>query len=515
MIFGGFLKPKLQLSVLFSIILLLAGSALAQTTKAQLEVNETIFSVAAALNACGYDAGMENSEPVRMAVRTDVVGATRRSPDAAQALRAICVFQQDHLPPEPSMDVAQYVSLALELGDAPDFAPAVREADLPPDAARVLGLVPLLQKFYRAADLHTIWQKHQAEYAALIQRFHDPVSNVLLQTDLYLRMQFSGFVGRRFVIYLEPLLSPVQANSRNYADNYFLVVSPGQDGSVHLPEIRHTYLHYVLEPLALKHARTLERLDPLLESVQAAPMADLYKHDISLLLTECLIRAIEAHMMPGKNSERERLAVVQRSVEEGFVLTRYFYTALQGFEKESTGIKDAYGNFLYDISLDQEKKRASEVVFSREAAPEVVSPAKQTHHEVRLLDDAEERLSRGDPAGAQRLALQAVKDPSSNEDQGRAFFILARAATLSGDMEGARTYFERAVQAAHDPRMLAWSHIYLGRIFDIQDNRNQAMAHYRAALQAGDPTPDTKTAAEKGLSAPYQPPAQPTGTNPH
>lgn len=504
-----FLKPKFQFSAIFLFILLLLGSAVAQATKAQLEVSETLFSVMAALNACGYDAGLDNSQPIRLSVRTEVVGATRRSPEAAQTLRAICVFQQDHLPPDPSMDIAQYVSLALELGEPPDFASTLREADFPPDAYRVLGFVPLLQKFYRAAGLHAFWQKHQAEYGALVERFHDPISNTILQSDLYLRMQFSGFVGRRFVIYLEPLLSPAQVNSRNYADNFFLVVSPGQDGSVHLQDIRHTYLHYVLEPLALKHARTLERLDPLLGSVQTAPMADPYKHDISLLLTESLIRAIEARMLPGgKNVENARTESVQRSMQEGFILTHYFYGALVNFEKESTGVKDAYGEFLYNISLDQEKKRASDIVFSARAAPEVVSASKQSSHEIHLLDDAEERLSRGDPAGAQRIALHVIKDPQSNEDQGRAFFILARAATLSGDMQGARSYFERSVQAAHDPRTLAWSHIYLGRIFDIQDNREQAMAHYRAALQAGDPTPDTKTAAEKGLAAPYQPRSQ-------
>ena len=80
---------------------------------------------------------------------------------------------------------------------------------------------------------------------------------------------------------------------------------------------------------------------------------------------------------------------------------------------------------------------------------------------------------------------------------------------MSGDIRNAQAYFERAVQGAHDPRTLAWSHIYLGRILDIQDNREQALIHYRAALQAGDPTPDTKTAAEKGLAAPYQPPNRP------
>ena len=83
-------------------------------------------------------------------------------------------------------------------------------------------------------------------------------------------------------------------------------------------------------------------------------------------------------------------------------------------------------------------------------------------------------------------------------------FILARAAIQMGKSDEARFHFEYAIILAHDPRTLAWSHIYLGRIFDIQANRQKALRHYRAALEAGDPTPDTKTAAEKGLAGPFQ-----------
>ena len=64
--------------------------------------------------------------------------------------------------------------------------------------------------------------------------------------------------------------------------------------------------------------------------------------------------------------------------------------------------------------------------------------------------------------------------------------------------------FERTLQIAREPRMIAWTHIYLGRIYDVQPvpNREMAMSHYRAALAAGDSSPDTKSAAEKGLAAP-------------
>jgi hypothetical protein len=489
---------------------ILCGISAGQTTQAQLEVSETFFSLAAALNGCGYDAGLDSSLPLRQAVRAEVLGVVSRLPEASRALQAICEFQQEHIAAEPGRDVSQYISLALNLGRPPDFAPVIAEADLPPDAAYVLGVVPLLQRFYRTANLHAVWQKHQAEYDGLIQRFHDPVASTISQTDVYLRLQVGGYTGERFVIYLEPLLSPAQVNSRDYSNNYFLVISPGQDGSLHVPEIRHTYLHFVLEPLARTHGSYMERLDPLLQNLQRAPMESDFKQDISLLVTESLIRAIEARLLPGgKSSEEQRTDYVQHSVEEGFTLTHYFYNALLSFEKDPAGIKNAYGDLLYNIDLEQEKKRAARTKFLAQAAPELLVAPKPAAHKEQFLDDAEQRLAKGDPEGALKLAQLVVNNPKSTEDQGRAFFILARAASLSGDMQAALNYFEHAVESAHDPRTLAWSHIYLGRIFDIQEQREQALNHYRAALQAGDPTPDTKTAAEKGLAGPYQPPPRP------
>jgi tetratricopeptide (TPR) repeat protein len=196
-------------------------------------------------------------------------------------------------------------------------------------------------------------------------------------------------------------------------------------------------------------------------------------------------------------------------MEEGFVLTRYFYEALAKFEKESTGMKDAYGDLLYNIDLVKEKRRAADIVFARQSTPEIITVSRPVTRDDRLLDGAEQQLASGDAVGAQKLATEALKSPRSNAEPGRAFFILARASLLLKNMEGAQRYFERAIESAHDPRTLAWSHIYLGRILDIQEQRDTAVTHYRAALNAGDPTPDTKTAAEKGLATPYHPQAAP------
>jgi tetratricopeptide (TPR) repeat protein len=103
------------------------------------------------------------------------------------------------------------------------------------------------------------------------------------------------------------------------------------------------------------------------------------------------------------------------------------------------------------------------------------------------------------------LAQQALDE--EQEDAGRALFILAEIATANSDMQGARTYFERALQTAREPKVIAWSHIYLGRIYDLQANRDAAVDHYRAALSTGGTFPEVKSAAERGLQQPYEPPS--------
>ncbi len=127
----------------------------AAQSKATLDVNETLFSVVAAMNVCGYDQELQSSSPIRAQVRADLVEASK-SPAAAAAAKEMCRFYRDHQQGDAAHDLAQYVSLALNLGAPPDFAPKVKEADMPPDAAYVLGFVPAAQAVLRGrqAALH-------------------------------------------------------------------------------------------------------------------------------------------------------------------------------------------------------------------------------------------------------------------------------------------------------------------------------------------------------------------------
>ncbi len=460
----------------------------------------------AAVNTCGYDTELSVSNPLRSEIRGEVAKATQTSDQARTETDTLCNFYREHTQPDPARTLAQYVSLALLLEAPPGFSLKIKETDLPPDAEQVVGIVPILQKFYGAVGLDTIWVRHEEAYASLTKLYHEPLSKLLFDTEIYLKLPSSGYLGHSFSIYLEPLGAPAQTNARNYGSDYYVVISPGMTPTLKIEQIRHTYLHYLLDPLAMKHAILVEGLAPLLEQVKKAPMDESFKKDISLLVTESFIRAIEARMSStGKTSEAERQAAVQRAMEQGYVLTAYFYDTLIQFEKSPTGLRNAYDDIIERIDLHKEQKRASNLRFATRADPELVRFSQPSHP--KLLATAEQRLSAGDAESAKKLAQEALD--SKTEDAGRALFILAQVATMNRDMQGARHYFEQALGVAQEPKVVAWSHIYLGRILDLEDERAAALDHYRSALSASASLPEAKAAAEHGLQQPFELPNHP------
>ena len=472
-----------------------------------IDTSETLFSMLAALNNCGYDAELPSSDALRLTIRSEVGRNIEESETAKSAAESVCNFYRDHQQADATRTLSQYVSLALYLNPPPAFAPKVKEAELPPDAGGVLGIVPLLVKFYAAANIHEIWESHAAAYPQLMARYHDAFVKMIRDTELYLRLPSGSYLGRTFTIYVEVMGAPSEINARSYGDNYYVVIAPGSNASVKMEPIRHAYLHYLLDPTVGKYAANLAALDPLLDALKLAPMEESFKSDPVLLVTECVIRSIEARtMLGGKATPEEQNHAVDDAMAQGFVLTRYFYEKLQDFEKDSIGFRNALPSMLAQIDVRKEQKMASQIQFAATASPETLQLARP--QEGRLLITAQERLSAGDTATAEKLAKQALAEKT--EDPGRALFILAQIA-LNKNIDGARDYFEQALKATSEPKVVAWSHIYLGRIFDLQDDgenglRAQAVTHYKAALDASDSLPEAKAAAQEGLQKPYAPP---------
>ncbi len=467
----------------------------------------------AAINNCGFDAELGASDPLRQTIRDEVGRQVEASVAAKEAAGSICSFYRDHLLADDTHTLAQYVSLALYLDAPPAFAPKVKEADLPPDASAVLGLVPLLAKLYTQAGIHDIWQAHQKEYEELSGRYRDALATMIRDTELYLRLPSGSYGGRTFTIFLEPLGAPSEVNARSYGMNYYVVIAPGAKVALKMDQIHHAYLHYLVDPLVGRYAGNLTALSSLLDTVKLAPMDESFKGDIVLLTTECVIRALEARTLAGGKApvgEQER--AVAQSMSQGFILTRYFYENLQQFEKDNVGFRNSVGVMIARIDVHKEERRAGQVQFAGAADPELLQLARPKSG--KLLITAQERLSAGDPEGAEKLAKQVLAEKT--EDPGRALFILAQV-SLRRDIDGAKQYFEQALQSTSDPKVIAWSHIYLGRILDLQDeqengpDRAEAVVHYKAAAEASAALPEAKAAAEQGIQKPYEPPKSAKG----
>jgi len=498
---------------------------------------EPVFLMAAALNACGYDEGLEESAPVRKRVRDEMDLALAKSEDARNKRDKICLYIAQHRMTGGELDIAQYISLALYLTPPPEIETAAELTEMPPDATQIVEIVPLLRDFTAAVDLHGIWLALHRTYDAEADHLHDPLSKMIVSTNLYLKMPAETYNGRRFVVVVEPLFSPRMVNARIYGTDYVVVVSP-QDGAIPMTDVRHTYLHYVIEPLLYVRANAIDRTQPILKEIRDAPLEFRFRSDTVPLTIECLIKAIEARTMdtgvpvytipagvdrsalPRYEHERQiyqqkvdaiKWATVRHDMTQGFVLTQYFYEQMIQFEKDPASLKDTIGEMVYSMDVDQQVHRARELDFDKEGDSEVLSRSQP--HKLTGLDLAEARLASGDVATASAMARQALAVHSDSPDASnsmeaiangaRADFILARAAILTGHPDQAVDDFQKTLAASKNPRLISWSHIYLGRMLDLDCKRDEALTEYQEALKTRDGQQDTRLAAERGVKTAY------------
>ena len=496
-----------------------------------LETSEPLFDIAAGLNVCGYDTDLNNSSPVRLQIREELDREIAASAPARASRDALCGYIREHTLADSSLNLAQYISLALFLSPPPELTPIAGETELPPDSTQVVNILPLLRTFATDVNLHNLWIEHRPEYEALRARVHDPVTKMILDTNIYLGLPVSSYDGRRFLVLLEPLLAPSATNARIYSSDYIVVASPAANppGAVHINDLRHIYLHYEVEPLVYSRASAMERLQPLLKAVQNAPIEFTYKSEIVPLLTECLIKAIEARTLEtgiakpirpvatkervdlerydaqmtvyNRETEAARRKVVDLDMRQGWILADYFYNEIGAMEKDSGSLKEYMGQMVYGMDVDHQLHQARQIAFLPQGSGDVLrrAPAQLTG-----LQLAESKIFKGDLAGASEIANQALANPHG--DHAQAHYVLARVNLMQSQPGAAIGDFQQVLTTSKDPRTLAWSHIYLGRLYDVNQERPKALAEYQAALSARDSQPDTKAAAEAGLKKPFSAP---------
>ena len=484
----------------FSAILLLASvSATAvygsqkDSGENQFSVSQTLFSTLAAINAAGYDAGMDSPLNEKYKVRTEIREelAKRDIP----CLSELKTFYREHKRASESADLGQYISFALMAGDAPRFELPTGEA--PPDVEPLRGFSELLARFYQQANLQDLWNRSQAAYTSAMGLYQDAVINTLFEANGYLRNP-SGYLGRRFQIYLDLLGAPDQVQVRSYRDDYFVVITPASTPVI--DEIRDAYLAYLLDPLTFKYSDAIKEKKSLQKFAQDAPALDLaYKDDFSLLVTKCLIKAIDSRLM--HQGPEKRQAFINQAMREGFILTAAFAEQLPAYEKQEDAFRLYYPDLISAVDVKKEQKRLKNVEFVQSVAPRVVAPPAKMELDPaeQTLESAEGVYEQGDYDTALKLFKKVFQQTTDKSMQGRADYGLARIAVRQNRKDEAVELFQRTADANPSPAITAWAHVYLGRLALAAGNTHHATTQFKLALAIEGASAMAREAAEKGL----------------
>ena len=451
----------------------------------------------AAINAAGYDteAASPNNDPLRDTVRKQL--ASMNIP----CLGALRDFYRQHHKDDPTADFNQYVSFALAVDGPPTFELKGRAVDAPPDVAALEGFSSLLAKFYREANIEELWNNSQPAFDRAIERYHEPVSAAVLQVNSFLRNETSGVSERYFQIYIDLLGAPNQIQTRNYGADYYVVVTPSAEPRIN--DIRHAYLHYLLDPMASRHEELVMRKRGLSDHAQRAPALDpVFKSDFLLLVTESLIKAVEARL-------DRKPAEVDQAMVEGYILTACFAEQLPAYLKQEQSMRFYYPDLIAAIDLKREDARLSQVEFVSHAPVRQakMSPAPRPPEPkgvYKTLAQAEQLYRERSLEPARELYLKVLEQTSDKAVHATAYYGLARIAALERNPEMAERLFEKTLEYDPEPQAKAWTLVYLGRLADAAGERDEAVRRYRQALAVDGASPAAREAAQQGAQRSFE-----------
>lgn len=481
-----------------SLGLVLASASFAQQPD-QLLADVRLFTVMAAINAGGYDDGL-NSEalsPVRSALREDLESL---DPGMRSRLRT---FYEQNRQPDPDLDLSQYISFALMCGEPPYFdLKAEVPTDLPLDVRAIRGMAGLLREFYELADIPGLWQKYQPAYDAAMLLYQESLIEAVFEINGYLRMPASSPETRGFQVHFDLLAAPGSINVRSYGGDVRVVIHSSAESRDE--EIRAAYLLHQLDRLSIRFSETVARKEQLARFAMFAPALDnAYKTNFQLLVTKSLAHAIQIRMR--YEPEEQKQGRVAHQLRLGFILTPYFYEQLAAYEAQPQSFRRYYDDLVEGIDVRREAARIQAVEFAERAPSRTPAPRRIVKPEVpeedRLLAQAESLLQLNDLNRARSIYERVLT--AGGRGRGQASYGLGRIALDEADPDLALEHFEAATEWTTDTRILAMSHIYMGRIHDILGNREFAVSHYERALASGETSPAIRRFSEEGLEHPF------------
>lgn len=481
------------------------------------EYSQQLFATMCALDAAGFQAEESTlaEMPARLALRDRLL---KMQGPATDALRS---FYRAHEMGDASQTLSRYITFALVAGPPPEFRFLLAQEALPPDVLGIEDFQDVLANFYQEAHLGMRWIEVQPEYERAVERDESPVRNIVTVADAYLREITRPINGRTFTVYVEPLVGNF-ANFRNFSDQYSIVIGTGSP----FPEanVRHAYLHFVLDPLPLQYRQQLEAKSALLNIAAHAPRLPVeYQSDFLAFADECLVKAVELRVENLPPAQLEKAMADDDA--SGYILVHPFVEQLMKFEKAAPAMTYYFPDLVAGIDVAAEQKRLQGIKFA--ALPSEAERAASSSLNESRTSRLDAEIAQGNRAIALRNGAAASEKfqeiLAKNPGEPRAIYGLAIASVLMKNVDQAKQLFEQVLAEASDaekngrtnpvdPETLSWSHVYLGRILDLEEDSDGAMQEFHAALVVRGAPEAARVAAQKAIDAANAPPVPPGGS---
>jgi len=329
--------------------------------------------------------------------------------------------------------------------------------------------------------------------------------------------------------------------TRRVGDDYVVIIGPSREYIT--DAARQALIRFVIDPLVERHLKaSLEYKDQIVKLVASVPTAGrAFGTSVYLVVRESLAQAAEARLrrlqaMSGGAAYGEDDATfdLAQGYLRGAVLSFHFYEALKGLEAVGISIEDFFEQMVATAKWEREATRAREFepVVARVSAARRAKAAKP--NDASATDAAfgpvTKRILQSDDLIRQRKYAEAkgilesvlgVEPNNVRALYGMAQVVSQMPSPVEADPKGEEN---DKIQAQHDRLeqaiklyrkviataspdneawLIQWSHVLLGRIYDFQEFRNDALVEYEKAIAMGDVKNGALKEAIEGKARPY------------
>ena len=330
--------------------------------------------------------------------------------------------------------------------------------------------------------------------------------------------------------------------ARRVGDDYIVIIGPSRTPNVE--PVRQAVIRFVIDPMVERHLKaSLEYKDQISKLVGSVPTANKqYVNSVYLVIRESLAQATESRLRRlnsianrGSYSEDDAVFDLAQAYLRGAVLSFHFYESLSGLEKVGIGMEDFFDHMVSNAKYEREASRAQDFeavvarVSARRSRPTRSSAGESGAAET-VMGSMAARILKSDDLIRQKRYKEArpLLDEvlTAEPNNARALYGMAQVMTQTPSaveldpkadendkiqkqhdrLELAIKMYRKVIEhASKDSErwLVQWSYVFLGRIYDFQEFREDALAEYDKAIALGDVANGALKEALEGKQRPF------------